>query len=64
MFDRVLNTPLPEIYQRKKEENNYFPGGKVCLVYAYFFTDSISVVLIKNHAYFTPFSSICIVDFD
>ena len=37
MFDRLLNTPLNEIWDRKKEGNNYFPDRKVCLAYGYFF---------------------------
>ena len=37
MFVRFLNTPLNEIWDRKKEGSNYFPGWKVCLAYAYFF---------------------------
>ena len=40
MFDRILNMPLNEIWDRKKEGNNYFPGWKVCLPCAYNFTDS------------------------
>ena len=54
MFDRVLNTPLNKVW---KKEGNNFPGWKVCLAYAYFFTDSrlgmlISVMLIKKHVPF------------
>ena len=37
MFDGILNTPLNEIWDRKKERNNYFPGWKVCLACTCFF---------------------------
>ena len=48
----LLNMPLNEICNRKKS-NNYFPGWKICLAYAYFFTDSrldmlISIMLMKK----------------
>ena len=54
MFDRILNSPLNEIWDRKKGVKNYFPGWNVCLAYAYFFTHSrldmlINIMLIKKH---------------
>ena len=51
MFDRVLNTPLNEIWEKKKEGRNYFLGWKVRLAYAYFSRWFQAAYAYKGYAY-------------
>ena len=51
LLERVLNTTLNEIWDRKKEGNKCFPVWQVCLAYAYFFNWLQPGYAYKRYAY-------------